>query len=133
MKNKEIYTNDEKTLFKKLENEIDNGTYKTLESSKLDEKKKLFKEVANNTLKAKREKRYDSFLKSISTASVLIIDEIGYFNMSKEDANHFFQIISARYEKSSTILTSNLIFSQWSQVFGGDKIVTTATLDITHK
>ena len=56
MKNKELYTNDEKTLFKKLENEIDNGTYKTLESSKLDEKKKLFKEVANNTLKAKKEK-----------------------------------------------------------------------------
>ena len=49
--------------------------------------------------------------------------------MSKEDANHFFQIISSRYEKSSTILTSNLIFSQWSQVFGCDKIVTTAILD----
>ena len=49
--------------------------------------------------------------------------------MSKEDANHFFQIISARYEKSSTILTSNLIFSQWAQVFGGDKIVMTAILD----
>jgi DNA replication protein DnaC len=49
--------------------------------------------------------------------------------MSKEDANHFFQIISARYEKSSTILTSNLVFSQWAQVFGGDKIVTTAILD----
>ena len=79
--------------------------------------------------KAKRETRYDSFLKNISMASVLIIDEIGYFNMSKEDANHFFQIICARYEKSSTILTSNLIFSEWSQVFGGDKIVTTAILD----
>ena len=86
-------------------------------------------ELISDANKAKREKRYDSFLKSISTASVLIIDEIGYFNMSKEDANHFFQIISARYEKSSTILTSNLIFSQWSQVFGGDKIVTTAILD----
>ena len=35
----------------------------------------------------------------IISPSILIIDEIGYFNMSKEDANHFFQIISARYEK----------------------------------
>lgn len=86
-------------------------------------------ELISDANKAKREKRYDSFLKSISTASVLIIDEIGYFNMSKEDANHFFQIISARYEKSSTILTSNLVFSQWAQLFGGDKIVTTAILD----
>ena len=79
--------------------------------------------------KAKRDKRYDSFLKMIVSPSILIIDEIGYFNMSKEDANHFFQIISARYEKGSTILTSNLVFSQWAQIFGGDKIVTTAILD----
>lgn len=86
-------------------------------------------ELISDANKAKREKRYDAFLKNIATPSVLIIDEIGYFNMSKEDANHFFQIISARYEKSSTILTSNLIFSQWAQVFGGDKIVTTAILD----
>lgn len=57
MKNKNIYTDDEKTLFKSLENEIDNGTYKTLESSKLDEKKKLFKEVAKNTLEAKKREK----------------------------------------------------------------------------
>ncbi|WP_256431268.1 ATP-binding protein [Sulfurospirillum diekertiae] len=48
---------------------------------------------------------------------------------SKEEANHFFQIISKRYEKSSTIFTSNLVFSKWVQVFAGDKIVTTAILD----
>ena len=86
-------------------------------------------ELISDANRAKREKRYEGFLKNIATPSVLIIDEIGYFNMSKEDANHIFQIISARYEKSSTILTSNLIFSQWAQVFGGDKIVTTAILD----
>ena len=57
MKNKELYTNDEKTLFKRLEDEIDNGTYKILESSKLDEKKKLFKEVANNTLEMKEKNK----------------------------------------------------------------------------
>ena len=77
----------------------------------------------------KKEKKYDSFLKSITSPSVLVIDEIGYFNMSKEEANHFFQIISKRYEKSSTIFTSNLVFSKWVQVFAGDKIVTTAILD----
>ena len=49
--------------------------------------------------------------------------------MSKEEANHFFQIISKRYEKSSTIFTSNLVFSKWVQVFAGDKIVTSAILD----
>lgn len=86
-------------------------------------------ELIADANKAKRDKKYDSFLKMIVSPSILIIDEIGYFNMSKEDANHFFQIISARYEKGSTILTSNLVFSQWAQTFGGDKIVTTAILD----
>lgn len=78
---------------------------------------------------AKREKKYDTFLKTIMNPSILVIDEIGYFNMSKEEANHFFQIISKRYERGSTILTSNLVFSQWAQIFGGDKVVTTAILD----
>lgn len=86
-------------------------------------------ELLSNASKAKKERRYDSFLKSITTASVLVIDEIGYFNMNKEEANHFFQIISKRYEKSSTILTSNLVFSKWTQIFAGDKVVTTAILD----
>ena len=79
--------------------------------------------------RAKREKRYDSFLKTIIMPSVLVIDEIGYFNMSKEEANHFFQIISKRYERGSTILTSNLVFSKWTTIFANDKVVTTAILD----
>ena len=86
-------------------------------------------ELLANAVTAKRDKKYDIFLKSVLNPSVLIIDEIGYFNMSKEESNHFFQIISKRYEKGSTILTSNLVFIKWKQVFGGDKIVTTAILD----
>ncbi len=78
---------------------------------------------------AKREKKYDAFLKTIIMPSLLIIDEIGYFNMSKEEANHFFQIISKRYERGSTILTSNLVFSKWTAIFANDKVVTTAILD----
>ncbi|WP_428743749.1 IS21-like element helper ATPase IstB [Sulfurimonas sp.] len=86
-------------------------------------------ELLANATKAKKEKKYDSFLKSITSPSVLVIDEIGYFNMNKEESNHFFQIISKRYEKGSTILTSNLVFSKWTQIFAGDKITTTAILD----
>jgi len=86
-------------------------------------------DLLSNASRAKREKKYDAFLKSVLSPSILVIDEIGYFNISKEEANHFFQIISKRYEKGSTILTSNLIFSQWAQIFGGDKVVTTAILE----
>lgn len=79
---------------------------------------------------AKKEKRYDSYIKqAILAPSLLVIDEIGYFPMSKEDAHHFFQVISRRYERGSTILTSNLVFSQWSGIFANDKVVTTAILD----
>ena len=79
---------------------------------------------------AKREKRYDSFIKqSIMAPSLLVIDEIGYCPMNKEDAHHFFQVISRRYERGATIVTSNLVFSQWSGIFANDKVVTTAILD----
>ena len=51
---------------------------------------------------------------------LLIIDEIGYLPMSREQANLFFQVIAKRYEKGSLILTSNLPFGQWDQTFAGD-------------
>ena len=80
--------------------------------------------------KAKKEKRYDAFLRqTVMAPALLVIDEIGYFPMSKEDAHHFFQVISRRYERGSTIVTSNLVFSQWSGIFANDKVVTTAILD----
>ena len=79
---------------------------------------------------AKKEKRYDAFLRqAVMSPALLVIDEIGYFPMSKEDAHHFFQVISRRYERGSTIVTSNLVFSQWSSIFANDKVVTTAILD----
>ena len=79
---------------------------------------------------AKKEKRYDAFIRqAVMAPALLVIDEIGYFPMSKEDAHHFFQVISRRYERGSTIITSNLVFSQWNTIFANDKVVTTAILD----
>lgn len=79
---------------------------------------------------AKKEKRYTGFIKqTIMAPSLLVIDEIGYFPMNKEEAHHFFQAISKRYEQGSVIITSNLVFSQWTGVFANDKVVTTAILD----
>lgn len=79
---------------------------------------------------AKKQKRYDQFIKqAVMSPSLLVIDEIGYFPMSKEDAHHFFQVISKRYERGATIVTSNLVFSQWAGVFANDKVVTAAILD----
>jgi DNA replication protein DnaC len=60
---------------------------------------------------------------------LLIIDEIGYLPMSREQANLFFQVIAKRYEKGSLIVTSNLPFGQWDTAFAGDATLTAALLD----
>ncbi|MBI5227452.1 ATP-binding protein [Candidatus Micrarchaeota archaeon] len=64
----------------------------------------------------------------ICRPKVLIIDEIGYLPLEKQDANLFFQLISRRYEKGSLILTSNQPFRNWGTVFGDD-VVASAILD----
>lgn len=59
---------------------------------------------------------------------LLIIDEVGYIPFEAEAANLFFQLISARYEKASVIVTSNKPFGRWGEVFG-DPIVAAAMID----
>ncbi len=59
---------------------------------------------------------------------VLIIDKIGYLPMDIQGANLFFQLIARRYEKNTTILTSNKMFSQWNEVFS-DLTIASAILD----
>ncbi|GAA4462538.1 IS21-like element helper ATPase IstB [Phytohabitans houttuyneae] len=60
--------------------------------------------------------------------SVLVIDEVGYQPLERAEANLVFQVISKRYEKGSTLLTSNKSFGEWGQVFG-DEVLATAILD----
>lgn len=79
---------------------------------------------------AHRQGRYKEIMRRvINHARLLIIDEIGYLPMSREQANHFFQVIANRYEKGSIIATSNLPFGQWDNTFAGDKVLTAAMLD----
>lgn len=60
---------------------------------------------------------------------LLIVDEIGYLPMNREQANLFFQIITRRYERGAMILTSNLAFGSWDSAFAGDSVLTAAMLD----
>ncbi|MDR1213306.1 MAG: IS21-like element helper ATPase IstB [Propionibacteriaceae bacterium] len=63
---------------------------------------------------------------------LIVIDEVGYLPFDAEAANLFFQLVTSRYERSSIILTSNLAFSRWGQVFG-DQAVAAAMIDrIVH-
>ena len=67
-------------------------------------------------------------LKTLGKYKLLIIDEIGYLPMDIQGANLFFQLIARRYEKVSTIFTSNKTFSQWNEIFA-DMTIASAILD----
>ena len=67
--------------------------------------------------------------RTIKAYRLLIIDEIGYLPMNREQANLFFQVIAALYEKGSLIVTSNLPFGQWDTTFAQDTTLTAALLD----
>lgn len=67
--------------------------------------------------------------RAVNAYRLLIIDEIGYLPMSREQANLFFQVIASRYEKGTLIVTSNLPFGQWDATFAQDATLTAALLD----
>jgi DNA replication protein DnaC len=63
---------------------------------------------------------------------LIVVDEVGYIPFEQDAANLFFQLVSSRYEHASLILTSNLAFARWGDVFG-DQIVAAAMIDrIVH-
>lgn len=78
--------------------------------------------------RAKLENRLDSKLKYINRYKLLVVDELGYLPIDKEDSNLFFQLIDMRYEKKSTILTTNINFNDWDSIFN-DAVVANAILD----
>lgn len=78
--------------------------------------------------KAHYENRLQERLKNFAKYKVLIIDEIGYLPMDIQGANLFFQLITKRYEKNTTIFTSNKAFSAWNEVFS-DITIASAILD----
>ena len=78
--------------------------------------------------KAQLEGRLQERLKKFSGYKLLIIDELGYLPISREDSKLFFQLIDRRYERNSTIITTNINFSQWDEVFG-DTMIAGAIVD----
>lgn len=80
---------------------------------------KLKKDAADNRIGKGR-----SYLKS----GLLIVDEVGYMPIDRKEAHLFFQFVCYRYEKSSTIMTSNKSFTEWEEIFG-DPVIATAILD----
>lgn len=78
--------------------------------------------------KAYSHNRLDDKLKTLAKYKLLIIDEVGYLPIDLEAANMLFQLINKRYEKNSTIITTNKPFSKWGELFG-DNMIANAILD----
>ena len=85
-------------------------------------------DLINNLSTAYKENRLEGKIKFYSRYKLLIIDEIGYLPINKNEANMFFQLIAKRYEKHSTIITTNQAFSKWGEVFG-DSTIASAIID----
>ena len=84
--------------------------------------------LVGTLVKARQENRLERQLQQLSYPRVLILDEIGYLPMTREEASLFFRLVNRRYERASTILTSNKSYTDWGEVFG-DQIIATAILD----
>jgi len=67
-------------------------------------------------------------LKTLVFPSLLVVDEIGYLPISRTGAMLFFQLMSRRYERASTVLTSNKSFDEWGEIFG-DEVMASALID----
>lgn len=79
-------------------------------------------------VKAQHENRLERALKQLTYPKLLIVDEIGYLPLTREQASLFFRLVVRRYERASLIVTSNKSFLDWGEVFN-DHILATAILD----
>jgi DNA replication protein DnaC len=78
--------------------------------------------------KANRDGLLEDKLRTLSKYKLLIIDEMGYLPFDNEGAHCFFQLVSKRYEKTSTIFTSNKSYGEWGEIFH-DHVIAAAVLD----
>jgi len=83
-----------------------------------------------NTLNAAQTKgTLKAELRKYTSPSLLVLDEVGYLPIDQRGADLLFQVISARYERGSIVLTTNKAFNQWPAIFNGDSTITSAVLD----
>ncbi|NIP17035.1 MAG: ATP-binding protein [Xanthomonadales bacterium] len=88
--------------------------------------------LVHELIEAADDRRLQRLQKQLVTQDLLIIDELGFVPLSKTGAELLFEVISQRYERGSIIITSNLPFDEWTEVFGSERL-TGAILDrLTH-
>jgi DNA replication protein DnaC len=84
--------------------------------------------LVSNLLAAKRDLKLPNLLARLERFDAVILDDLGYVQQSREEMEVLFTFLAERYEKKSVIITSNLVFSQWDQIFK-DPMTTMAAID----
>ena len=84
--------------------------------------------LVDDLLRAKRDLLLEHQLRKLDRFEVLILDDIGYVQQSREEMEVLFTLLAERYERRSVVITSNLVFSQWDQIFK-DPMTTAAAID----
>jgi DNA replication protein DnaC len=88
--------------------------------------------LVHELIEARDEKRLLRYQKQLAKYELLIVDELGFVPLSKSGAELLFEILSQRYERSATFITSNLPFNEWTEILGSERL-TGALLDrLTH-
>jgi DNA replication protein DnaC len=88
--------------------------------------------LVHELMESRDEKRLLRFQKQMASYELLIVDELGFVPLSKTGAELLFEVFSQRYERGSTLVTSNLPFEEWTEVLGSERL-TGALLDrLTH-
>ena len=84
--------------------------------------------LVETLLRAKRDHELEAHLKHLDRFMVVVLDDIGYVQQSREEMEVLFTFLAERYERRSVVITSNLVFSQWDQIFK-DPLTTAAAID----
>ena len=85
-------------------------------------------DMINHLISSQADYSLHKVMKVYESPSLLIIDEVGYLPFDRQGANHFFNVISSRYEKGSVVLTTNRAFKDWGKIFN-DNTVASAIID----
>ena len=86
-------------------------------------------QVINDLQQAQANRQLKRLLRYYLNVEFLILDEIGYLPIDKLGADLLFQVLAGRYERASTILTTNRAYKQWPEIFNQDATLTAALLD----
>jgi DNA replication protein DnaC len=84
--------------------------------------------LVGQLLRAKRDLEFERELRRLDRFEVIILDDLGYVQQSREEMEVLFTLLAERYERRSVVITSNLVFSEWDQIFK-DPMTTAAAID----